>query len=281
LESTLRKLGNAILDHQQNEQSAESNQFARRLVAEHNKNYQLLGVDSSYTMDSMKKAVFHLTAAQQEKDDMSVVVMHLKSAIGKMNTVMNNSHQHGRRREVELESGTATFQESVMGLAKAVQDGDSQAFFLHMANVQQGIQMAIAKLHAALEEQVSTEQEMQDLGKQLAVVRNNANVASLLADQDLVATATVVTNALGHFLDETSTTTRAGDGELAKDLAALVWILPVSMVAGTFFWAFAGIWEYRGEFTPFEIWVLEILWVMDNIACAIGNEGLCLTDGLF
>jgi hypothetical protein len=278
LESALRKLGKGIFDHQLQQQKNEKDKhhFARRQLLVSAESQRKL-VDRNM-MDSMKSVVFHLTAAQQQtadKDDMSVVVMHLKTAIAEMNTVMNNNQHGRRRRELELlemaGTATTTFRESVMGLAQAALLDNQQAFFRHKSDTQTSIQTALGELHAALEQHVSSEQEMQDFGRQLIETRNeynannNNNNNNSNLQHDLVATATVVTSALEHFLDATTTaatTSSTQQLELAKDLLGLLWIMPVSVVTGTFFWAFAGIWEYRGEFTLFQIWLLEILWVM-------------------
>jgi hypothetical protein len=291
LESALQKLGQGIiLEHQQHDYKTNHPFTPRRLAgaAEHQQQRHKLVVDR-HTMDSMKTVVWHLTAAQQQEttdENISVVVMHLQSAIAEMNKA-------GRRRELETTSGTsatgtATFRESVIGLAKAAQDGDRQSFFLHRTTVQHGIQMAIGKLQAALEQiSSSSEQEMQDFGRRLAETRKEYSNMARIDPHDLVATATVATNALESFLSETTSTDSTSSTQqqqqqldLAKDLLGLIWILPVSIVTGTFFWAFAGIWEYRGELSLLQIWLLEILWVMDNIACAVGNGSVCLTDGL-
>jgi hypothetical protein len=77
----------------------------------------------------------------------------------------------------------------------------------------------------------------------------------------------IVANALASMLCQ---------GTVApEELLALIWVMPVSIVVGTFFWAVAGLDTYDNVMTPFQIWIFEITYVSRVIGCAIDNDFLC------
>jgi hypothetical protein len=163
---------------------------------------------------------------------------------------------------------------------------------LHGRNiVKQGIQDALVKLHFDLEQK--SQQELQGLSRRLVdnVAENDnhgKNVATIMVVNNPVEAVSIFTDVLARLLGQDTAAVDAAnrnDGNnddaediAVKDLLALIWIMPVSVVAGTFFWAFAGLDTYIDVMTPLEIWIFEIAFVSRVIGCAMGNDLLCTAD---
>jgi hypothetical protein len=246
--------------------------------------------------------------------NLDVASLHLNSAIANMHSfaiMMDEQNQHDDGRNLvennnmkRIISGTE-FRAAVMGLlttagAAAVEKNHDSSFDLkslalsqQYANiVKQGIKDALVKLHLALEQM--SDQELQDLSRRLVVIRNdNAKMVDIIVKNNPVESVPIAMNTLARLLllDQDDIVTAAADAvdaarigndddddreEIApEELLALIWVMPVSVVAGTFFWAVAGLDTYDDYMTPFQIWIFEIVWVAKIIGCAIDNDFLC------
>jgi hypothetical protein len=219
-------------------------------------------------------------------------------------------NQHGRNLLVEnnnnmnrisgIEFKTATMRLLAAGAAVEKKNRDLKSLSSDTNIVQHGIQDALVKLHLALEQM-----SIQDLSRHLvdvAAARHNDDDKMMVMDNIIVdnnppveATLPIITNALARWLgqdiaaaaaagggaDDASITRIGADDDndeeeiAVKELLALLWVMPFSVVAGTIFWAFAGLDTYDDVMTPIQIWIFEIVWVSRIIGCAIDNDVLC------
>jgi hypothetical protein len=247
----------------------------------------------------LKQVMDHLTAAKQQDD----VAGHLKNAIASTHslaTIIMEKKEHSRnlvesKNNMKQSFSPTEFQTAATHLLAAAHTVDVKNhnhFDLktrmllpsssHGNIVKQGIKDALVKLHLALENK--SPEELQHLSRRLVdnVDRNDnhdsKNMAAMVVDNPVVAVS-IVTDTLARLLGQDAAATSDDAEAIAvQDLLALIWIMPVSVVAGTFFWAFAGLDTYNDIMTPFEIWVFEIVFVSRVIGCAMGNDLLCTTD---
>jgi hypothetical protein len=272
--------------------------FSERLYAERQKRRILA---SPKTRNSIEQALGHLTAAQEQnkkqlvlrRDNDVALARHLKAAIAQMHSLLNKNGKDNNRLVVSRSSsirppdteatlqvsetitGTA-FERAVLRLAQAlIADNDnddksssSPAFLMHTAIVKQGIKAVVAKLHSALDENVNSFQEMQDLSQRMLLLRQCIDNNGVVID-DPAAAASAVTSAIARFLDYDEATTEMGrkdDTGLFDNLMTLVWSLPRDTVVGSIVWSFAGVGSFRDEkMTLLQSSVFDLEWVTDMI----------------
>lgn len=269
----MTRLGTALVKEQKRKEGASENNFARRLVNEHMKK-ELLAKET--TMDSMKEALTYLDDAQENQGDLQAVALNLKAAVDKIHSFLNVENNRGR---LELEGeilgpiSGADFEESVKGLAEAIGEDDIKAYERHSIVVKQGLKDAIAKLHNAMEG--VTFEGVHDLGPRLLAVRNDPDMAGILDSP--AAAASAATKAVARLLDDTAVggTQVSFDEATLLDYLGMIWILPTSLIGGTFLWAFIGWWRFLGTYPVWQTLILEIRWLMDIIGCAARNSIAC------
>jgi hypothetical protein len=276
------KLHIALLEEQHRQEGSKDNHFSRRLAGV-DMQHKLIAQGSR--LDSMKEAIDHLNAAQGEHDDMSVVVSHLKSAVSKINSFVNENqghYSHGRR-SLEADGAApasaaapADFRQAVQCVAQAALENDIEKFVSCSQLVKQGIQTALNKVDSALV--AVPPEQLEELAKQWSEAQNDPAMqeAAAAAMEDPSAIAAVVTTAIEHILE-----TPAGAlfelPDLQQDFQQLFWMVPISVVWGGVLWMFTGLWNYGPEYGIIGSLWFEITWILSGLGCWFDNVLACGT----
>jgi hypothetical protein len=267
------------------------------------------------TLDHLMAAQNNININDESNNSMENVVDHLKSAIANMHSfaiMMEETTDRRNLGETTLKQGPSIrateFQTAATNLlaAAAVDNKNRESMEESMTTshnvniVKQGMKQALFNLQSTLEKLSSTpEEELQDLRRRLVVVARNhvvngktttvaARMMMSVADNPAEAVPVVV-HALARFLSNAGDAVAAAAADdrdadetdemiALQDLLSLFWVMPVSVVAGTFFWIFAGLDTYRDIMSPLQIWIFEIVWVSRVLGCAIGNDYLCTAE---